>query len=73
MQLKADGGWFAPNMIHQFPSLSARYSYDDEASGRTGKWDIDVVREPKYQFKTGEVQCEYDWATKELRKIQRQD
>jgi len=47
MQIKKNGEWFAPNMIDQFPTLAARYIYDNDEDGTTGKWLIDVIREAK--------------------------
>ena len=73
MQLKGSKGqnneWFAPNMVSQFPSLSARYIYDNEGDGEYGKFIIDVIRDPKLKTKTYEIPCQYDWTSKELKRI----
>ena len=69
MQLKSDNSWFAPNMVGQFPSLMARYLYDDEQDGTTGKWKLDVIREPKFKTKEAIVPCKYDWDTRRLKRI----
>ena len=53
----------------QFPALSARYIYDTEDSGEFGKFQVDVVREPKLRIKSYEIPCCYDWETKQLRII----
>ena len=66
MQLKeTDGGWFAPNMVAQYPALAARYSYDDE-TGLLGKWNVKPIREPKTHKKSDMVPCRYDPDTKIL-------
>jgi hypothetical protein len=44
-QLKWDGSWFAPNMIHHYATLSAKYSVQCE--DRTiGKFTVDKNRDP---------------------------
>jgi len=68
-QLKQDNGWFAPNMAMQFPALSARYIYDSDDVGEFGKFDIDVIRDPKLKVKHYEIPCRYDWEAKTLTKI----
>lgn len=66
--------FFAPNMAMQFPSLAARYLYDDEKIGTYGKFIIDAVRDPKsYGKKIFEIPCKYNWATKELKRIDELD
>jgi hypothetical protein len=70
MQLKYDNNWFAPNMVNQFPSLSARYLYDKEDDGTYGKWVIDVVREPKGNYKSRIIPCKYDFESKLLLKVE---
>jgi len=73
MQLKGskmqDNEWFAPNMVSQFPALSARYIYDNEDDGVYGKFKIDVIREPKLHIKTWEIPCYYNWEDKTLKRI----
>jgi len=69
MQLKESGDWFAPNMVHQFPSLSARYLYDNEEDGTMGKWLVDVIREPKTHRKKAMIPCKYNWETRELEEL----
>jgi hypothetical protein len=70
MQLKQNNEWFAPNMVSQFPALSARYTYDTDSSGEFGKFQVDVIREPKMKVKTYEIPCQYNWETKELKRIE---
>lgn len=68
MQLKKDNSWFAPNMIEQFPSLAARYIYDqvDVGYGTTGAWYLDVIREAKAKVKKDIIPCKYDWDSRLL-------
>ncbi len=75
-QLKEYGdqvnGWFAPNMAKQFPSLAARYIYDEKdgkATGESGSWHVDAMREPKLQSKKQKIPCRYDWKTKEFKVV----
>jgi len=73
-QLKHDGGWFAPNMCKQFPSLATRYLYEKEDDGTYGKFTIEEVREPtNYGKKTFELPCIYNWSTKELKRLDEQE
>jgi len=69
MQLKEGDNWFAPNMIHFFPALAARYIYDkvETGYGTTGAWVIDAVRDPKNHSKGGNLPCTYDWVNKTLK------
>ena len=69
MQLKVNNDWFAPNMILQFPALSARYIYDKDSPnpGTFGAWQVDAVRDPKNNTKTGNIPCVYDWESRELK------
>ena len=69
MQCKQDGGWFAPNMVGQFPAFMARYLYDDDNDGSTGKWIVDAIREPKLKSKSAIIPCRYEWETKKLLRI----
>lgn len=65
MQLKEDNGWFAPNMVKQYPALTAKYIYDDE-QGQKGHFDIDKIRDPKGNYKQRIIPCVYDFNTKIL-------
>ena len=77
MQLKNNKGqeneYFAPNMVMQFPALSARYIYDEDDTGEYGKFKVDVIREPKLRIKSYEIPCAYDWETKTLNKVEDND
>jgi hypothetical protein len=65
MQLKENGDYFAPNMVKQYPALSARYLYTDE-TGTKGNWILDAIREPNTHCKTGIIPCTYDPKEKTL-------
>jgi hypothetical protein len=69
MQLKEDNSWFAQNMVKQFPSLACKYIYDNDDDGEYGKFKIEVIREPKLRIKSYEICCQYNWETKELKRI----
>ena len=65
-----DNQFFAPNMAMQFPSLAARYIYEQEGEGTYGRFEIDATRDPKsFGRKTNKLPCKYDWKTKELKRI----
>jgi transcription elongation factor Elf1 len=68
-QLKKDNGWFAPNMIEFFPSMCAKYIYDEESNGETVKWIVEPIREPKGRKKTTIIPCKYDYDSRELKRI----
>jgi len=70
MQLKEDGGWFAPNMVHQFPSLSARYLFTKDDDRIYGNWNIDAIREPRGRYRTKIIPCKYDIDTRRLNKVE---
>lgn len=68
-QLKEDNGWFAPNLITQFPTFAARYIQNtiDKSEGR---WKIDKLKEPRGNFTTYEINCKYNHETKLLEKAE---
>jgi phage gp46-like protein len=71
MQLREDNGlWFAQNMAKQYPSLAARYLYDDEKDGSKGKWVVDAIREPKGAVKSSIIPCVYVHKDRRLTRIQ---
>lgn len=61
--------WFAPNLCKQFPVLATRYTRDEEDYTKS-KFKIDKIRETKGNKFVKEIQCDYNWATKELRVIE---
>lgn len=66
-QLKDNYDYFAVNLIKSFPSLAARYIYDDE-TGLTGHWQVDKIRDAKGHYQTTIIPCEFNFDSKELRK-----
>lgn len=65
VQLKATGEFFAPNQIEMFPSLAAKFGYEDE-NGETSAFTITKVREGKNKFRFGKIPTVYNWSGKEL-------
>ena len=65
MQLKEGNGWFAPNMIDQYPALAAKYIYDDE-NGQKGHYEVTKIRDPKGNYKKRIIPCAYDFNTRIL-------
>ena len=58
-------GWYSKKMVEFFPSLAARYFYDDE-KGETGFFQVDKIREGKIKTKSLKLPCVYDYNSKEL-------
>ena len=73
MQLKEDNGWFAPNMVTQFPALGAKYIYDNEDDGEYGQFIVKPIREPKLRIKGFEIPCRYNWMDKTLIRVDEQE
>ncbi len=69
VQLKDNGDFFAKNMIAMFPSLVARYMYEDEDNGEKGAFHLDYIREPRSKMKRHIIPCEYNWETKLLTEV----
>jgi intein/homing endonuclease len=65
-QLKEDNSYFAKNMVKQFPSLSARYIYDNPNDGTYGKFYVDVIRRPIRKMKNCLIPCTYNFETSQL-------
>ena len=67
VQLKSTGEFFAPNQIEMFPSLAAKFLYEEnDPSGELGYFQITKVREGKNKFRFGKVETVYDWSGKKL-------
>lgn len=63
-QLKPEShDWFAPNLIEQYPTLSAKYVQDSEDKS-FGHWDVRKIKEPKGNFTTYTLACEFNHDTK---------
>ncbi len=69
MQLRDNNDWFAKDLCKQFPSFACRYIYDNQDSGEFGRFEIDKVREPKMKNHNRQIPCQYNWETKELKKV----
>jgi len=65
VQLKATGEFFAPNQIEMFPSLAAKFMYDDD-TGETGGFTLTKIREGKEKARFGKIPTVYNWSGKEL-------
>ena len=69
VQLRSNGDFFAKDLIGFFPSLVARYFYDDD-TGETGYWNVDYIRESKHRYiKEMKIPCKYLWEEKRLIRI----
>jgi hypothetical protein len=63
-QLKPDSnGWFAPNLIEQYPGFAARYIQDNEFKTE-GHWDISKIKEPKGNWTVYILPCSFNQTTK---------
>ena len=56
-------------MITNFPAMAGRYVYNNEDDGTFGRWDVDVTREPKENFKKKSIECVYNFESKELLRL----
>jgi len=62
-QLKKDYEWFAPNLIDHFPTFAARYIQDNE-NHTEGHWQCDKIKEPRGNYTTYIIPCEYNHDTR---------
>lgn len=69
VQLRDNGTFFAKDMIAMFPSLVARYMYEDDNNGEKGAFYLDYIREAKQKMKKHIIPCEYNWDSKELLEV----
>ena len=71
VQLKddKDASWFAQNMIRQRPSVAAKYLYDAEQDGTNTQFVITEIRAPRVKGKQFNIPCVYDFATKEIKRL----
>ena len=65
-----ENGWFAPNMITQYPALACKYMYEEGSDGTNTFFDITEVRDPKQRGKTFTQSCLYHWDTKVVEKLE---
>jgi hypothetical protein len=66
-QVKEDYKWFAVNLTKSFARFTCIFAYDD-MSGVNSHFEIDKITDPKGHNKSGRVDCEFNFDTKELRK-----
>jgi hypothetical protein len=66
-QLKTTSDWFAPNLIDHYPTFAARY-FQDNDSKTEGHWDIQKIKEPRGNFCTYILPCEYNQETRTFKK-----
>jgi hypothetical protein len=66
-QLKTTSEWFAPNLIDHYPTFAARY-FQDNDSKTEGHWDIQKIKEPRGNFCTYILPCEYNQETRIFKK-----
>jgi hypothetical protein len=66
-QLKTTAEWFAPNLIDHYPTFAARYMQDND-SKTSGHWDIQKIKEPRGNFCSYILPCEYNQETRVFKK-----
>jgi hypothetical protein len=69
-QLRRDGTFFAEDMIKFFPSIIAKFLYDDETNGERSAFEIVKIREPFDNRQGYKIPCIYDWQSKRLRRVE---
>jgi hypothetical protein len=62
-QLKQTSEFFAPNLIDHYPTFAARLIQDND-SKTISHFDIQKIKEPRGNFCTYQLQCEFDQETK---------
>lgn len=62
-QIKQTYEFFAPNLIDHFPTFAAKYIQDTEQKTE-GHFDISKIKEPRGNFTTYILPCEYNHNTK---------
>ena len=68
MQLRENGNWFAPDLVHFFSSVSVRYLLEPDTQGEYAKFIVDKVNDPKYPY-VREIPCKFFRETKEVKRI----
>jgi len=63
-QLRRDGSFFAEDMIKFFPSVIAKFTYEDEESGEKSFFETVKLRESKSGKQRIKIPCFYDWKNK---------
>jgi predicted Zn-ribbon and HTH transcriptional regulator len=62
-QLKTTSEWFAPNLIDHYPTFAARYMQDNNEK-TLGHWDIQKIKEPRGNWTSFILPCEYNHETR---------
>lgn len=66
-QLKTTSEWFAPNLIDHYPTFAARL-IQDNGEKTESHWDISKIKEPKGNWTTFILPCEYNQETRTFKK-----
>jgi len=66
-QLKQTSEFFAPNLIDHYPTFAARLIQDND-SKTLSHFDIQKIKEPRGNFCTYQLQCEFNQETKIFKK-----
>jgi hypothetical protein len=66
-QLKQTSEWFAPNLIDHYPTFAARLIQDND-SKTSSHFDISKIKEPRGNFCTYVLPCEYNQETRIFKK-----
>ncbi len=56
--------WFAPNLIEQYPTLSAKYIQDDIETHSYGHWEVGKIKEAKGNYTSYTLDCTFNHTTK---------
>lgn len=66
-QLKEDHSWFAPNLIEHYPTFAARL-FQDNIEQTVSHFQCDKIKEPKGNFTSFILPCEYNSETRIFKK-----
>jgi hypothetical protein len=66
-QLKTTSEWFAPNLIDHYPTFAARLIQDNDSKTES-HFDISKIKEPRGNFCTYILPCEYNHETRIFKK-----
>jgi hypothetical protein len=66
-QLKQTSEFFAPNLIDHYPTFAARLIQDNNEKTES-HWDINKIKEPRGNFVTYILPCEYNHETRVFKK-----
>ena len=66
-QLKTTSEWFAPNLIDHYPTFAAKLMQTNDSKTES-QWDIQKIKEPRGNFCTYILPCEYNQETRIFKK-----